>query len=116
MMMGEATGGEAVERAAGGAGPVVFAVNHLRARGDKGVDVLHDLSLEVRSGEILGIAGVSGNGQRELVETLAGQRPFHAGERHGQGRALLSDPRDHAASGRVHPAGGTPAQRRRVRT
>lgn len=79
MMMGEARGSESVERAAGEAGPVVFTVNHLRARGDKGVDVLHDLSLEVRAGEILGIAGVSGNGQRELVETLAGQRPFHAG-------------------------------------
>ncbi|MBI1789798.1 MAG: ATP-binding cassette domain-containing protein, partial [Acidobacteria bacterium] len=79
MMMGEARGGEAVERPAGEAGPVVFAVKRLCARGDKGVDVLRDLSLEVRANEILGIAGVSGNGQRELVETIAGQRPFHAG-------------------------------------
>jgi simple sugar transport system ATP-binding protein len=80
MMMGEVRNTEVVERAGGGAGPVVFAVNHLSARGDKGLDVLHDLSLEVRAGEIVGIAGVSGNGQRELVEALAGQRPFQAGE------------------------------------
>jgi simple sugar transport system ATP-binding protein len=51
MMMGDARGGgEAVVRATGEAGPVVFTVNHLRARGDKGVDLLHNLSLEVRSG------------------------------------------------------------------
>jgi simple sugar transport system ATP-binding protein len=79
MMMGEAPSGDAVVRATGESGPLGFTINHLRARGDKGNDVLHDLSLGVRSGEILGIAGVSGNGQRELVETLAGQRPFHAG-------------------------------------
>ena len=35
---------------------------------------LHDLSLTVHAGEIVGVAGVSGNGQRELVEVLAGQR------------------------------------------
>jgi len=41
---------------------------------------VHDLSLSVRAGEILGVAGVSGNGQRELVEALVGQRPRLAGE------------------------------------
>ena len=38
------------------------------------MQAVSDLSLTVRSGEIVGIAGVSGNGQRELVEVLAGQR------------------------------------------
>ena len=42
---------------------------------------LHDVSLEVRSGEIVGIAGVEGNGQSELVEIVAGLRPFRGGAR-----------------------------------
>ena len=45
------------------------------AMGDRGTLAVHGLSLAVRRGEILGIAGVSGNGQRELVEALVGQRP-----------------------------------------
>ena len=40
---------------------------------------VEELSLEIRAGEIVGVAGVSGNGQRELVETLAGQRHAEAG-------------------------------------
>ena len=80
LMMGEARSLEVVERQPGQEYPIVFKVNHLSAVGDKGVDVLHDLSLDVRGHEILGIAGVSGNGQREFVETIAGQRPYHSGE------------------------------------
>ncbi len=41
---------------------------------------VHDVSLTVRGGEIVGIAGVSGNGQRQLVEVLAGQREAESGE------------------------------------
>lgn len=52
----------------------------LRVRGSSGRIAVDDLSLSVRSGEILGIAGVSGNGQRELVEALAGQRARQAGD------------------------------------
>jgi len=59
--------------------PVALAVEGLRALGDRGTLALHDLSLAVRAGEILGVAGVSGNGQRELVEALVGQRPRLAG-------------------------------------
>ena len=47
--------------------------------GDRGALAVHGLSLAVRRGEILGIAGVSGNGQRELVEAIVGQRPRVAG-------------------------------------
>jgi simple sugar transport system ATP-binding protein len=46
---------------------------------DLGLPVLSRVSLKVRAGEILGIAGVSGNGQEELVEVLAGQRALGAG-------------------------------------
>jgi len=57
----------------------VLEVHRLVARNDKGVVAVDSLSLAVRQGEILGIAGVSGNGQRELVEILAGQREAHSG-------------------------------------
>ena len=60
--------------------PPAFRVQGLRARGDRGTLAVHDLSLSVDAGEILGVAGVSGNGQRELVEALVGQRPRLAGE------------------------------------
>lgn len=47
---------------------------------DAGQPAVRDLSLAVHRGEIVGVAGVSGNGQHELVEALAGQRPAEAGE------------------------------------
>lgn len=61
------------------AGPVVLETEGLWVRGDVGLPAVADFSLTVRSGEIVGIAGVSGNGQRELVEALVGQRPIEAG-------------------------------------
>ena len=61
-------------------GPVRVRIEHLSALNDRGVDAVRDLSIEVRSGEIVGIAGVSGNGQRELVQTLLGQRQAEHGD------------------------------------
>jgi simple sugar transport system ATP-binding protein len=49
-------------------------VEGLHAENDKGQEAVKDLSFSVRSGEIVGIAGVSGNGQREIVEAISGQR------------------------------------------
>ena len=49
-------------------------IDALYAEDDRAMQAVSDLSLAVRSGEILGVAGVSGNGQRELVEVIAGQR------------------------------------------
>ncbi len=53
---------------------------------DLGLPVLSRVALKVRAGEILGVAGVSGNGQEELVEVLAGQRPLGAGSLHVGGQ------------------------------
>ncbi len=63
-----------------------LAVKGLRVMGDRGTLAVHDLSLRVAPGEILGVAGVSGNGQRELVEALVGQRPRASGEVHVDGQ------------------------------
>jgi ABC-type uncharacterized transport system ATPase subunit len=54
-------------------------IEKLHALDDIGLPALEDLNLTVHSGEIVGIAGVSGNGQSKLVEVLAGQRPASAG-------------------------------------
>jgi general nucleoside transport system ATP-binding protein len=66
-------------------GPVTFKVENLTASSDRGVPALKGVSFELRQGEILGIAGVEGNGQSELVEVLAGTR------RATGGRVLLGD-------------------------
>jgi simple sugar transport system ATP-binding protein len=59
--------------------PPVLSVQGLRVRADRGHLAVDGLSLEVRAGEILGLAGVSGNGQRELADALAGLRRPEAG-------------------------------------
>ncbi|MBU0702774.1 MAG: ABC transporter ATP-binding protein [Chloroflexi bacterium] len=56
-------------------GDVVLSVNGVSAENNKGITALKKLSLQVRSGEILGIAGVAGNGQSELAEVITGLRP-----------------------------------------
>ena len=60
-------------------------IEGLSALGDRGTTAVHSLDLSVACGEILGVAGVSGNGQRELVEALVGQRPRLAGTVHVKG-------------------------------
>ncbi len=60
-------------------GEVILSVCELTAQDDRGLKALKDISLDLHRGEILGVAGVEGNGQRELVETLAGLRPSISG-------------------------------------
>jgi general nucleoside transport system ATP-binding protein len=60
-------------------GDVALELTDVCADDDLGLPVLTRVSLQVRVGEILGIAGVSGNGQEELVEVLAGQRALRSG-------------------------------------
>lgn len=60
-------------------GEVALEIRGLTVMGDRGVVAVDHLDLDVRKGEILGIAGVSGNGQRELAETIAGLRSSESG-------------------------------------
>ncbi len=60
------------------AGPLL-QVEGLSVIDDRGVEKVRDLSLEVRAGEIVGVAGVDGNGQTELIDAIAGLRRVQAG-------------------------------------
>jgi general nucleoside transport system ATP-binding protein len=80
-----------VERGPRGAPPgaeSLLRVAELRVARREGTDAVAGLSLEVRAGEIVGLAGVEGNGQRELMEALAGLRPSSAGSIFLGGRDL----------------------------
>ena len=57
----------------------VLTVEGLVAVNDRGIRALDDVSFTVRAGEILGVSGVDGNGQKELAEAIAGLRPILAG-------------------------------------
>jgi simple sugar transport system ATP-binding protein len=70
------------------------------ANGDRGGVAVKDVSLAVRGGEIVAVAGVAGNGQRELAETVAGMRPPTHGRITVEGRKLRGgDPREAIAAG-----------------
>ncbi len=73
------------ERGESGFGDVRLRLEHVTCGSDRGTPGLRDVSLEVRSGEILGIAGVSGNGQRELAEVISGLRKTTGGSIHLEG-------------------------------
>ncbi|MEW6398466.1 MAG: ABC transporter ATP-binding protein [Bacillota bacterium] len=60
-------------------GEVLLALEGVEAMSDRGLPALRGLSVQVRAGEILGIAGVSGNGQRELAEVISGLRALVRG-------------------------------------
>ncbi|MEI8267335.1 MAG: ABC transporter ATP-binding protein [Betaproteobacteria bacterium] len=81
----EQGGGRAVaelqaSRSSTAPGAVRLAVRGLRVAGDRGDMAVDGLDLEVRAGEIVGVAGVSGNGQREMMQALVGQRERLAGQ------------------------------------
>jgi simple sugar transport system ATP-binding protein len=65
---------------------VRLSITDLTVENDTGLPAVSKLNLEVRAGEIVGVAGVSGNGQRELVEALMGQREAVAGALHVEGQ------------------------------
>jgi simple sugar transport system ATP-binding protein len=87
MMVGAEPPSASVAREATAVGSRVLEVTKLEADDDLGLPVLNGVSFAVAAGEIVGIAGVSGNGQDELVEVLGGQRQARAGSVAVGGRA-----------------------------
>jgi general nucleoside transport system ATP-binding protein len=80
MMMGGQRESKKVAKTARERGPRALQLKGLCANKDSGVPAVSGATLDVHEGEFVGIAGVSGNGQRELVEVIAGQRPATGGE------------------------------------
>ncbi|MBT3389769.1 MAG: ABC transporter ATP-binding protein [Chloroflexi bacterium] len=73
-------------------GEIRLELKNVSCKSDRGTPGLSDVDLEVRSGEILGIAGVSGNGQRELAEVITGLRKTTQGEVYLEGEDISSLP------------------------
>ena len=69
-----------IERTQSEETPDRLTVSHLTLINKDGLNVINDISFSAKAGEILGIAGVAGSGQRELLETIAGLRVATAGE------------------------------------
>jgi general nucleoside transport system ATP-binding protein len=63
-----------VEKGEAAAGGVKLAVKNLTVKDSRGVTMVDDVSFDIRAGEIVGIAGVAGNGQSELLEAISGIR------------------------------------------
>lgn len=87
----------------GGPGEPVLEAERLWARDDRGLPAVRDVSLTVRRGEIVGIAGVAGNGQTELAEVLSGLRPATSGHVRLHGREMTcATPAALRAAGLAH--------------
>jgi general nucleoside transport system ATP-binding protein len=67
-------------RKAAPSNPIVLELMNVEAANDRGLAVLHGVRLTVRAGEIVGIAGVEGNGQREIAEVITGLRSVTGGD------------------------------------
>lgn len=88
-----------------------LSVENLTIVDDRGVKVVDDISFSVRRGEIVGIAGVAGNGQSEMLEVLAGIRKPTRGVIHVDGQACAGL---HAADLRNHKLAHVPEDRHRM--
>ncbi|MDR2663022.1 MAG: ABC transporter ATP-binding protein [Treponema sp.] len=84
MMVGRAVNFR-IEKKPPSPGEVILKIEDLTVTGAKGTPAVNGLSLEVRAGEIVGVAGVDGNGQSELVAAISGLLPVKSG------RVLLKD-------------------------
>ena len=80
MMIGDAAVRPSAARLTAPRSGTVLEIAGLHTQNDEGRDAVEGFDLKVKAGEIVGIAGVSGNGQSELVEALSGQRPIRLGQ------------------------------------
>ena len=92
----------------------ILKVNGLNVQDPNGVYRVRNLNFSVRAGEILGIAGVSGNGQTELLETLTGIRPFQSGSIKIGEQTIKAGDRYDAAEMRRLGVGHVPEDRQRM--
>ena len=95
-----------VDRGVSHPADLVLSVTNLRAKDDRGHEVVRGVDLEVRAGETFGIAGVAGNGQDELVEALTGLRTPTGGSVTMAGRDVTGwGPRQLYEAGLAHVPG-----------
>ena len=88
MMVGRESFGVQRMSEAGQSGDCILEVSQVSANNDKGIQAVNQVSFQLKKGEILGVAGVSGNGQKELVEVLSGVRKPISGKILVNGRNL----------------------------
>lgn len=93
---------EAIDKPVANPGAVVLELRDVGARSDRDLIALQGVSLEVRAGEILGIAGVAGNGQTELAEVITGLRRCTGSVRVNGTEVANQPPRAAIASGVAH--------------
>ena len=92
-----------VERPPATPGEQLLEVEGLEVRDDRDLPAVRDVSFHVRAGEIVGIAGVDGNGQSELIEAITGLRRAHSGTVKVAGRVLVhASPREMLDAGVGH--------------
>jgi general nucleoside transport system ATP-binding protein len=77
-----------VEKPPASPGDVLLEVRDLHVRDDRGIEKVRGVSFDVRAGEIVGIAGVDGNGQSELIDALTGLQKIESGSATIAGREL----------------------------
>jgi ABC-type uncharacterized transport system ATPase subunit len=100
MMVGRPTFGVDRQAAPQRGGEARLQLRGVSATGAHDLPALHDIELDVHAGEILGVAGVSGNGQTELAEVLSGMRPASAGSATVDGTEITNaDPQAVMAAG-----------------
>jgi simple sugar transport system ATP-binding protein len=100
MMVGRPTFGVQRQDAPSRGGEARLQLRGISATGAHGLPALHEVDLDVHGGEILGVAGVSGNGQTELAEVLSGMRPSSAGSASVDGQEISNrDPEAVMAAG-----------------
>jgi len=95
-----------VDKGPASPGDVLLSVENLSVRDSRGVDMVKNVSFNVRAGEIVGIAGVAGNGQSELLQAISGIRRAASGKVFLQGEPIhvtgLADPSELRHRGLAH--------------